>query len=84
MLIQAFIQDDFNPEDISFRTLPAVSEAVLRTMLPDKEGKVYSANLHEDIFVTYLTYFVLITLFCIFCIFINKYLRIKRRMVISL
>ena len=72
MLNQAFIQDDFNPEDIPFRTLPNMSEAVLRTMLSDKEGKVYSANLHEGIFVTYFTYFALFTVlsvFCIFCIF---------------
>ncbi len=58
MLNQAFIQDDFNTEDIPFRTLPTMSEAVLRTMLPDKERKVYSANLHEGIFVTYFTYFM--------------------------
>ena len=75
MLNQAFIQDDFNPEDIPFSTLPAMSESVLRTMLPDKEGKVFSANLHEGLFITYYTYLVLITLFCIFCIFIYKYFR---------
>jgi hypothetical protein len=46
---QAIIQDDFNPEDIPFRTLPTMSEAVLKTMLPDKEGKVHSANLHKGI-----------------------------------
>jgi hypothetical protein len=28
-----------------------MSEAVLRTMLPDKEGKVFPANLHEGLFV---------------------------------
>jgi hypothetical protein len=50
MLNQAFIQYDFNPEDIPFSTLPTMSEAVLRTMLPDKEGKVFSANLHEGLF----------------------------------
>jgi hypothetical protein len=48
---------------------------VLRTMLPDKEGKVFSANLHEGLFITYFTYLVLITLFRIFCIFIYKYFR---------
>jgi hypothetical protein len=35
MLNQSFIQDSFNPEEISFRALP-----VLQTMLPEKEGKV--------------------------------------------
>jgi hypothetical protein len=65
MLNQAFIQDGLNPEDIPFRTLPTISDTVLQTMLPDKEGKVFSANLHEGIFVTYSTYFVLITIFCI-------------------
>jgi hypothetical protein len=54
MLNRAFIQDDFNPEDIPFSTLPTMSEAVLRTMLPDKKGKVSSANLHEGLFLTYL------------------------------
>ena len=70
VLTQAFIQNDFNPEDIPFQTLPTMSDTVLRTMLPDKEGKVFSANLHEGIFITYFTYLVLVTLFCIFCIFI--------------
>ena len=50
-LKQAFIQDDFNPEDIPFTTLPTMSDTVLRNMLPDKEGKVFSANLHEGLFV---------------------------------
>jgi hypothetical protein len=58
MLNHAFFQEDFNLEDIPFRTLPTMSEAVLRTMLPEKEGKVFSANLHEGMSVTYFTYFV--------------------------
>ena len=57
MLNQAFIQDNFNLEDIPFRTLPTMSDTVLKTMLPDKEGKVFSANLHEGILYTYFTYF---------------------------
>ncbi len=65
---QAFIQDDFNPEDIPFRTLPTMSEAVLKTMLPDKEGKVHSANLHEGILLLYFTHFATFTIFCIFYI----------------
>jgi hypothetical protein len=47
MLNQAFIQDDFYPEDIPFRTLPTMSETVLQTMLPGMEGKSFTANLHE-------------------------------------
>jgi hypothetical protein len=50
MLNQAFIQYDFNPEDIPFIILPTMSEAVLRTVLPEKEGKVFSSNLHEGLF----------------------------------
>ncbi len=69
MLDHAFIQDYLNPEDIPFSTLPTMSEAVLQSMLPENQGKVYSANLHEGIFVTYFTYFVLITVLCIFPIF---------------
>ncbi len=58
MLNQPFIQDDFNPEDIvPFRALPMMSQAVFQTMLPDKEGKFYAANLREGIFGTYFTYF---------------------------
>jgi hypothetical protein len=71
MLNQAFIQDNFNPEDIPFRTLPTMSDTVLKTMLPDKEGKVFSANLHEGIFHTYFTYFDIIDKFCIFYILIT-------------
>jgi hypothetical protein len=62
----SFIQHDFNPEDIPFSKLPTMSEAVLRTMLPDKEGKVFSANLHEGLFATYFTYFLLILYFAYF------------------
>jgi hypothetical protein len=32
-----------------------MSEAALQTILPNKEGKVYFANLHEGIFGTYFT-----------------------------
>ncbi len=71
VLTQAFIQNDFNPEDIPFRTLPTMSDTVLQTMLPDKEGKVFSANLHEGISVTYFTYYVLFTIYFIFDISIN-------------
>ena len=60
MLNSAFIQDNFNPEDIPFRSLPTMSDTVLKTMLPDKEGKVFSANLHEGIFHTNFTYFDII------------------------
>ena len=63
VLTQAFIQNDFNPEDIPFQTLPTMSDTVLRTMLPDKEGKVFSANLHEGISVAYFTYFVYLPYF---------------------
>ena len=28
----------------------------VRTMLPDKDGKVYSANLHEGMFLKYFAY----------------------------
>ena len=49
MLNQGFIQHDFNPEDIPFSRLPSMSEAVLQTMLPDKEGNVFPANLHEGL-----------------------------------
>jgi hypothetical protein len=79
MLNQAFIQDDFNPEDIPFRTLPTMSDTVFQIMLSDKEGKLFPANLHEGIFVTYFTYFV----HCIFCILMNGFICIQRGMVIS-
>ncbi len=70
MLNHAFVQDNFNPEDIPFRTLPTMSDTVLKTILPDKEGKVFSANLHEGIFHTYFTYFNIIDKFNIFYILI--------------
>jgi hypothetical protein len=54
ILDQAFIPDDFNPEDTPFMTSPTMSEAVLGTMLPDMEGKVYSANLHESIYLKHI------------------------------
>jgi hypothetical protein len=76
MLNHAFIQDDFSP-DIPFRTLPTISEAVLQTMLPEKEGKIYFANLYEGMFVTYF-HFVLITIFRILCI-LNLLLYIHSR-----
>jgi hypothetical protein len=47
MLNHAFIQDDSDPEDIPFKTLPTMTEAVLQTMLPEKEGNVHFANLQR-------------------------------------
>ena len=46
-LIQAVGNDGFNPEDISFNTLPAMSNAVIQAMLPGNHGKIHTVNLHE-------------------------------------
>jgi hypothetical protein len=50
-LLQAMGNDDFNPLAIPYRTLPAMSTAVLREMLPDTAGEVHVVSFHEGTFL---------------------------------
>jgi hypothetical protein len=46
------LQSDFNPKDISFRTLRTMSDRLIKQMMPDE--KVHKIDLHEGI-ITLLT-----------------------------
>ncbi len=59
------VQDAFDPPGIEFKTFPVVAKHIVKTMLPEQNGKVYKLFLHEG-----KVHWLEMCIYYIFCIFI--------------